>query len=54
MNPSQLEADIRHTIAFQFSLQEGERNLTIDREWLIEFVVKQMEHAYQLGVKSKN
>lgn len=54
MDTNQLEADVRHLLNFEFSHQGDAKVLEIDREWLIEFVAKQMEHAYKMGIKSVN
>lgn len=50
MNKEQATVDVRTMLFEQFSHQFDKPFLEIDREYLVEMIVKQMEHAYKLGV----
>jgi len=49
MDKKQLEIDIREMLADQFYHQADKPFLEIDRDYLVELIIKQMEHAYHLA-----
>ena len=51
MDSKQLEQQMRVVVADQFSHQGPVDVLQIDREFLIEMLVKQTSHGYEVGYK---